>query len=114
MKPILSITIFSLNFLTLASSQATAASATAADLQGKKICWSDGDVTTYGPGAKYTSTRDGAGTWSLGAAGLEIKAANWTYAASLEKQADGSFVEHYVGMGTTGPGNFTFTGRYCK
>jgi hypothetical protein len=63
---------------------------------------------------RCSSTRDGNGTWSLGSGGLEIKAAVWTYAASVEKQSDGSFVEHYVGMTGAGWQNLTFTGRYCK
>jgi hypothetical protein len=58
---------------TLASvllSPATAAPATAADLEGRKICC--GNISSFMPGGKYSSPAIGEGTWSMTAQGVEL------------------------------------------
>jgi hypothetical protein len=60
---------------TLASvllSPATAAPATAADLEGRKICWESGNISSFMPGGKYSSPAIGEGTWSMTAQGVEL------------------------------------------
>ena len=52
------------------SMTALAAPVTAADLQGKKICWSDGGTPTYGENGAYDERGFGHGTWSLAEVGL--------------------------------------------
>jgi len=85
-------------------SPATAKLATVADLSGKKICWSNGNISSFLPSGKYSSPLIGDGTWAATANGVEIHAQRWSGFLDVDKQPDGTFksaVENAVG-------------KYCK
>jgi hypothetical protein len=74
--------------------------ATATDLSGKKICWSNGNISSFLPGGKYSSPLIGDGSWAATAAGIEIHAQRWSGILDIDKQPDGTFkstVENAVG-----------------
>jgi hypothetical protein len=78
--------------------------ASEADLKGKKICWSNGNVSSFLSGGKYSSPMIGDGTWSATANGVEIHAQRWSGMLDVDKLPDGTFqsgVEKSVG-------------KYCK
>jgi len=114
----LAVVALSLGFSFLLLSPAIARPVTSADLSGKKICWNDGDVQTYYAGGKYSSTGEGNGTWAVTGAGFEVKAQNATWAADIERLADGTFTSDIAGPGwsaTAAPGSSQhYTGHYCK
>jgi hypothetical protein len=85
-------------------SPAMAKPATDADLKGKKICWSNGNISSFLSGGKYSSPLIGDGTWSVTANGVEIHAQRWSGMLDVDKLPDGTFqsgVEKAVG-------------KYCK
>jgi hypothetical protein len=85
-------------------STAMAKPATDADLKGKKICWSNGNISSFLSGGKYSSPLIGDGTWSVTANGVEIHAQRWSGMLDVDKLPDGTFqsgVEKSVG-------------KYCK
>jgi hypothetical protein len=47
------------------SAAAFAEPVTEADLAGKKICWDNGGIATYGKDGSYESNVNGHGTWRL-------------------------------------------------
>jgi len=51
---------------------AFASPVTAKDLSGRKICWDYGNISTFGPGGKYSSPLVGDGTWSVTSVGIQI------------------------------------------
>lgn len=80
----------------------------AADLSGKKICWDNGSTSSYGPGAKYSNTMSGDGTWAVGRGGVHIHTDRYDYMATIQKLPDGSFQATIIGAGVTS------TGKYCR
>jgi hypothetical protein len=72
-------------------SSATASPVTAKELSGKKICWSNGNVSTFGPGGKYSSPIVGEGTWAVTSIGIQIRATQFTGILDIDKQPDGTF-----------------------
>jgi hypothetical protein len=79
---------------TLASlflSSAMATSATTADLEGKKICWDSGNISSFITGGKYSSPAIGDGTWSITAQGVEIKTPYLSAILDIDKLPDGTF-----------------------
>src|SRR5579871_4634276 len=72
------------------STGAFAAAVTAADLQGKKICWSDGGTPTYGADGSYDERGFGHGTWSLAGGQLMVVATYGKYTGEITKD-NGSF-----------------------
>ena len=95
--------IASVLFLAFVSA-AMAKPATEADLKGKKICWSNGNISSFLSGGKYSSPMIGDGTWSVTANGVEIHAQHWSGYLDVDKLPDGTFqsgVEKAVG-------------KYCK
>ena len=69
---------------------ASAAPVTGADLQGKKICWSDGGTPTYGKNGAYDEKTFGHGTWRLAGGQLTVVASHGQYAGAITKE-NGSF-----------------------
>jgi len=67
------------------SMAALAAPVTNADLQGKKICWSDGGTPTYGKNGAYDEPGFGHGTWSLTGGRLTVAANNGEYTGAITK-----------------------------
>jgi hypothetical protein len=56
-----------------------------ADLAGKKICWSNGGVATYGKDGTYESNMNGHGTWRLvGDKLIEQGAGEYTFTITKE------------------------------
>lgn len=100
-----------LGFSFLLLSTAIARQVTTADLSGKKICWNDGGVETYYAGGKYSGSGYGDGTWAVTAAGVEVRAKTGSWAADIEKLADGTFSSAVVPYGGQ---TWRFTGQYCK
>ena len=79
---------------TLASiflSPAMATPVTAADLEGRKICWHNGSTSSFMPGGKYSSSGLGDGTWSMTAHGVEIHTSYRSAILDIDKLPDGTF-----------------------
>lgn len=91
-----------------ALSPALAAPVTAADLAGRRICWDNGSVSSYGPGGRYSNNMSGDGTWSLTGAGLHIHTDRYDYVAHVQKLPDGSFHAEVAAA------NINTSGKYCK
>ena len=72
-------------------SSATANPVTAKELSGKKICWSNGNVSTFGPGGKYSSPIVGEGTWAVTSIGIQLRTTQFTGILDIDKQPDGTF-----------------------
>jgi len=72
-------------------SSATANPVTAKDLAGKKICWSNGNVSTFGAGGKYSSPIVGEGTWTMTSVGVQLRTTGFVGILDIDKQPDGTF-----------------------
>jgi hypothetical protein len=72
-------------------SPAVAAPATIADLEGRKICWDSGNISSFMPGGKYSSPAIGDGTWSMTAQGVEIHTSYLSAILDIDKLPDGTF-----------------------
>jgi hypothetical protein len=75
----------------LVSLAAMATPATVADLEGKKICWDSGNVSSFMPEGKYSSPAIGDGTWSMTAQGVEIHTSYLSAILDIDKLPDGTF-----------------------
>ena len=85
-----------------------AAPVSAADLSGKKICWSNGSTSSYGAGGKYSNNMTGTGTWSMTGGGVHIHTDRYDYVAIMQKSADGTFNALITAA------NIKSTGKYCQ
>ena len=75
-------------------SSALGAPATLADLSGKKFCWGDGDIMTFSPGGKFSSTRYGEGTCGSFCCGVELHTPTiFKNLWDIEKLLDGTFTK---------------------
>ena len=72
-------------------SSATATPVTLADLEGKKICWSSGNTSSFMAGGKYSSPVIGDGTWSMTAHGVELHTDALSAIMDIDKLPDGTF-----------------------
>lgn len=88
---------------------ALAAAVTDADLEGKKICWSDGGTPTYGKNGVYDEPGFGHGTWSLRGGELTVVASNGEYTGAITKE-NGSL--HIVGH--INGNDLDAWGKYCN
>jgi hypothetical protein len=88
----------------LITSAAMASQVTIKDLSGKKICWDYGNVSTFGPGGKYSSPLVGDGTWSVTSVGIQISTPHFTGIMDIDKQSDGTFSSRLE----------KGSGHYCK
>ena len=75
----------------LLSLAAMATPATVADLEGKKICWDSGNISSFMPEGKYSSPAIGDGTWSMTAQGVEIHTSYLSAILDIDKLPDGTF-----------------------
>jgi hypothetical protein len=89
-------------------SAALAAPVTAGDLSGKKICWSNGSVSAYGPGGKYSNNLSGDGTWAVIGRGVHVHTDRYDYLANIQKLPDGTFSAVIIGT------DVKTTGKYCQ
>jgi len=89
-------------------SAALAAPVTSADLSGKKICWSNGSVSSYGHGGKYSNNMTGDGTWSMTGGGVHIHTDRYDYVAAMQKSPDGTFQAEIAAA------HIKSTGKYCQ
>lgn len=87
---------------------ANAAPVTSADLAGKKICWNNGSVSSYGAGGSYSNNMTGNGTWSMAGGGVHIHTDRYDYVATMQKSADGTFHANIAAA------NIKSTGKYCQ
>jgi hypothetical protein len=81
-------------------SSALAEPATTEDLSGKKICWENGNISSFSADGKYSSPRLGNGTWVATAKGVEIHTPDMGVILDVDKQPDGTFksrMENSVG-----------------
>jgi len=85
-------------------SPAMAAPATAADLEGRTICWDSGNISSFMPGGKYSSPAIGDGTWSMTAQGVEIHTSYLSAILDIDKLPDGTFKSHLEKA----------AGKYCE
>jgi hypothetical protein len=83
---------------------ASASPVSAKDLVGKKICWPNGNVSTFGAGGKYSSPMVGEGTWSMYPGGVTLQTAKFNGVLDIDKQPDGTFMSNREGG----------IGKYCK
>jgi hypothetical protein len=83
---------------------ATASPVSAKDLVGKKICWPNGNISTFGSGGKYSSPMVGEGTWSIYPGGVTLQTAKFNGVLDIDKQSDGTFMSNREGG----------VGKYCK
>jgi hypothetical protein len=89
-------------------SVALAAPVSSADLSGKKICWDNGSVSSYGPGGKYSNNMSGEGSWAVTAGGVHIHTDRYDYVANMQKLPDGTFHAEVAAA------NIKTTGKYCN
>jgi len=75
----------------LLSLAAMATPATVADLEGRKICWDTGNISSFMPEGKYSSSAIGDGTWSMTAQGVEIHTSYLSAILDIDKLPDGTF-----------------------
>jgi hypothetical protein len=87
-----------------------AAPVTAADLSGKKICWSDGNVGSYFAGGKLSSKIAGEGTWEVTSLGLHILTPTVNAIRNVEKLPDGTFSSQRF----SGSRSIEVTGKICN
>jgi hypothetical protein len=83
---------------------ACASHVTAKDLVGRKICWPNGNVSTFGAGGKYSSPMVGEGSWSMSPGGVALQTAKFNGVLDIDKQPDGTFNSSREGG----------VGKYCK
>jgi hypothetical protein len=83
---------------------AMAEPAAEADLNGKKICWSNGNISSFLPDGKYSSPVIGDGTWTWTAKGVDIHTPMLVVRLDVDKQPDGTFKSKIEGA----------TGKYCE
>jgi hypothetical protein len=88
----------------VATTAAMANPVTIKDLVGKKICWDYGNVSTFGPGGKYSSPLVGDGTWALATGGIHIATDHFNGVMDITKQPDGTFSSNLE----------KGSGKYCK
>jgi hypothetical protein len=64
---------------------------TLADVEGRKICWDNRNISSFMPGGKYSSPAIGDGTWSMTAQGVEIHTSYMSVILDIDKLSDGTF-----------------------
>ncbi len=89
-------------------SSALAASVTAADLSGKKICWDNASASSYDSDGHYSNNVSGEGTWAVTAGGISIHTQRYDYVAVMQKLPNGTFHAEIAAAG------MTLNGKYCK
>ena len=104
MQKIVLSTALGLGFSIVAFPPASASPVTARDLVGKKICWPNGNISTFGAGGKYSSPMVGEGSWSIYPGGVTLQTAKFSGVLDIDKQPDGTFNSSREGG----------VGRYCK
>lgn len=72
---------------------AAARPVTTKDLAGRKICWENGETSTFLPGGKYENSRHGSGVWKVTPAGLEIHAGEFAGVFDAQIQPDGGILD---------------------
>ncbi len=77
---------------------------TANDITGKKICWDNGNISTFNPGGHYSSPVVGEGTWAVTASGVALYTAGFNGILDIDKQPGGIFKSQREGG----------VGRYCR
>jgi hypothetical protein len=110
MKTPLSLLATSVGLLSLSFSNATARPATSADLSGKTICWSDGNISTFYPGGKTAGKLFGEGTWRVTSVGVEFSTKYFMNIYDVEVLSDGSISSDADYGGRV----YHFEGHYCK
>jgi hypothetical protein len=85
-------------------SAAMATPVTLADVDGRKICWSNGNISSFIAGGKYSSPIIGDGTWSMTAHGVELHTPALGAILDIDKLPDGTFQSKLENA----------TGKYCE
>ena len=85
-------------------SSAMATPVTLADVEGRKICWSNGNISSFIAGRKYSSPVIGDGTWSMAAHGVELHTPALSAILDIDKLPDGTFKSKLENA----------TGKYCE
>jgi hypothetical protein len=101
-KPLVSFAVGSaLASMLLSSAMATPV--TLADVEGKKICWSTGNISSFIVGGKYSSPVIGDGTWSMTTNGVLLHTPALSAILDIDKLPDGTFKSKLENA----------TGKYC-
>ena len=85
-------------------SSAVATPVTLADVEGKKICWSNGNISSFIAGGKYSSPVIGDGTWSMASNGVALQTPALSAILDIDKLPDGTFKSKLENA----------TGKYCE
>ncbi len=72
-------------------SSAMATPVTLTDIEGRQICWSNGNKSSFIAGGKYSSPVIGDGTWSMSAHGVELHTPTLSAILDIDKLPDGTF-----------------------
>jgi hypothetical protein len=78
--------------------------ATTKDLAGRKICWDNGETSTYTRDGKWENSRHGSGAWKVTSDGLEIHSETFAGVLRVEIQDDGTVLD----------ATYNISGKYCK
>jgi hypothetical protein len=90
---------------------AVAGGVTDADLRGKKICWNNGNTSTYNKDGSFDSNRVGHGTWRLNGDVVTISAEQWSGANTISKDGNGF---HSVRRASKSGADIEAWGNYCN
>jgi hypothetical protein len=90
---------------------AMAAPVTDADLRGKKICWNNGVIGTFGKDGSLDSNRAGHGTWSLSGEQLTLIGNNGSSVDTITKEG-GTF--HRTRRASNSGKDIELWGKYCN
>jgi hypothetical protein len=112
MKASISLTVGGLGYSLMFLSPSSAIAATKADVEGKKICWSQDNSTIFHSGGTATSSIAGEGKWAIGKAGvITLKFPSGPYSGVIAIKA-GGMVE-YSGSWIGAP-TLTAIGSFCN
>lgn len=91
-------------FFLVSVCSAMARPATTEDLAGRKICWDNGETSTYVSGGKWENSRHASGTWRVTSAGVEIRSDTFGGTLRVEMQDDGTILD----------ATYNIAGKFCK
>jgi hypothetical protein len=112
MKAFISLAVGGLGYSLMLLSPSSAMAATKAGVEGKKICWSQNNSTSFHSGGTATSSIAGEGTWAVGKGGvITLKFPSGPYSGVVTLEAGG--VAEYSGSWVGAP-TLTATGTFCN
>ena len=108
MPKVLGFTVVALSAVVFGSyTAALAGQVTNSDLAGKKICWNNGAIATYGKDGSFSCSKCGHGTWRLDGDTLTENSGNGVFVWKITKNG-GTLHE------SSQNGPLELQGTYCK